>query len=123
MKICPNCLKELNDNFTYCRQCGCRIESGKKGDFKTEFLNVFFIEDEFVYLFTVNGRQIVLKADSIDKLKEVVKSNKFPWKELENSMLEAKASLRDSVVKDCAIIGASSLERNPAYSNIDKFFK
>ena len=45
-----------------------------------------------MYLFSVNGRQIVLKADTIDDLKELVMFNKFPWMEIENNNLSCEAS-------------------------------
>lgn len=87
MNTCPNCFKKLNENFEYCYECGCSVDGEMVGDFKTNLLNVFHIESEYVYIFAVNGRQIVLKADSIEELKEVVRLNKFPWMELEDNDL------------------------------------
>ena len=86
MNICPNCLKKLNENFVYCNECECKVDEETKGDFKTNFLNVFKINHEFIYLFAVHGHQVVLKADSVDELEELVILNKFPWREFENNL-------------------------------------
>lgn len=123
MKTCPNCSKTVNENFTYCNECGSRLDGEILGDFRTDCLNVFGIGDEFLYLFAVNGRQVVLKADSIDVLKESVRIRKFPWREPEKSLLDHEVSLTKPANEDCGIISVTTLERNPAYSNLDKLFK
>lgn len=83
---CPNCSKKLNENFTYCYICGCEIRSENMGDFKTNLLNVFHIDDEFLYLFSVKGKQVILKADSIEELQHLVWLNRFPWKEISQNV-------------------------------------
>ena len=123
MKTCPNCSKRLNGSFKYCNGCGSNLESQVIGDFKTDYLNVFKINEEFVYLFSVKGRQIVLKANSIDDLREFVKIKRFPWREPEKSLLDHEVSLTKPAKDDYGIIGVTTLERNPEYSNLDKLFK
>ena len=95
MKTCPNCQKRLNENFTYCNECGSRADGEIVGNFLTSLLNVFQIDDEYMYVFSVHGRQVVLKADTIEELKELVRLNKFPWMELEENILNSGASLMD----------------------------
>jgi hypothetical protein len=99
------------------------LESGVIGDFKTDYLNVFKINDEFVYLFSVKGRQIVLKANSIDDLREFVKIKRFPWREPERSLLDHEVSLTKPANDDYGIISVTTLERNHEYSHLDKLFK
>ena len=89
MNTCLNCLKKLNENFTYCYECGSEVGGEMIGDFSTNLLNVFHINNEYVYIFSINGRQIVLKADTIEELRESVKLNRFPWVELENNNLDS----------------------------------
>lgn len=123
MKTCPNCFKKLNESFKYCNECGCNLDGENRGDFSTSYLNVFRIENHFVYLFTVNGRQVVLEADTIEDLKEHVRTNRFPWMKLKENLLSHKVCLTESADEDCTIIGLATLKRNPAYSNLDKMFK
>lgn len=123
MKTCPNCSKRLNESFKYCNKCGSNLENEVIGDFKTDYLNVFKINDEFVYLFSVKGRQIVLKANSIYDLREFVKIKRFPWREPERNLLGHEVSLTKPVNDDYGIISVTTLERNPEYSNLDKLFK
>ena len=123
MKTCPNCFKKLNESFEYCNECGSELDGENRGDFSTSYLNVFEIENEFVYLFAVRGRQVILKADTIEDLKEFVRIKKFPWKEIKTSLLAHETSLTQSADEEYAIIGLTTLERNPAYSNLDKLFK
>ena len=92
MNSCPMCSKKLNENFEYCNECGSKVDGGMMGNFRTNFLNVFHFNNEYMYLFSVNGRQIVLKADTIDDLKELVRLNKFPWMEIENNNLSCEGS-------------------------------
>lgn len=123
MKACPNCSKKVNESFSYCNECGSRLDSEIVGDFRTDYLNVFRIEDEFVYLFSVRGRQTVLKANSIDELREFVKIRRFPWREPEKSLLDHEVSLTEPANDDYSIISVTTLERNPEYSNLDKLFR
>ena len=123
MKTCPNCSKKLNESFKYCNGCGSNLEGEVIGDFKTDYLNVFKINEEFVYLFLVKGRQVVLKANSIDDLREFVKIKRFPWREPEKSLLDHEVSLTEPVNDDYGIISVTTLERNPEYSNLDKLFR
>ena len=123
MNICPNCLKKVNENFTYCNGCGSTMDGEREGDFKTDFLNVFKMDGGFAYLFAVRGLQVVLKADSIGELEKLVRLNRFPWRELEKNLLNHEVSLTESPREDYAIISVSTLERNPEYSNLDKMFK
>ena len=52
MKTCPNCLKKLNDKFTYCNECGVNLDDGGSGgDLKTDYLNVFRKMMEVTYMF------------------------------------------------------------------------
>ncbi|MBR4448532.1 hypothetical protein [Methanobrevibacter sp.] len=92
MNTCPNCLKKLNENFAYCYECGSEIDGEIIGDFKTNLLNVFQVNNGYIYIFSVHGRQIVLKADSLEELEELVRIHKFPWMELENKHLSFEAS-------------------------------
>lgn len=123
MKTCPNCLKKLNDNFSYCNECGSDLEGQNVGDFTTGLLNVFKIDGGFVYLFAVRGRQVVLKANTLDELEELVHLNRFPWQGEDPCLLNPKVSLTENSFEEYAIIGVSTLSRNPQYSNLDKIFK
>ena len=80
MKTCPNCGKLILHNF--CRHCGSDIENGILGDFKTDFLNVFKHSDEYVYIFSVRGNQVIIKSDDLDGLKLMVKEKHYPWMDL-----------------------------------------
>ncbi len=84
MRVCPNCEKNLNVNFTYCYCCGSNLDEEVFGDFQTSFLNVFKHDGEFIYIFSVNGKQVILKSSTIGELKMLVELNKFPWVEIEN---------------------------------------
>lgn len=79
MQVCPNCAKKLKDNFVYCRICGTKLSGENPGDFTTDMLNVFDHGDEFVYLFSDKGSQVVLKAGSMDELASIVSEKNYPW--------------------------------------------
>lgn len=79
MVVCPNCLKKLNDNNIYCRICGTKLSGENPGDFTTEMLNVFDYGEELIYLFSDRGRQVILKAGSIEELELLVRANGYPW--------------------------------------------
>lgn len=85
MRICQNCGKKLNRNFTYCYECGCNLDEGSHGDFKTSHLNVFRNGEDYIYIFAVHGKQIILKSSTISELKMLVHMNKFPWMNFELS--------------------------------------
>ncbi|WP_405294272.1 hypothetical protein [Methanobrevibacter sp.] len=123
MKTCPNCFKNLTDSFSYCNECGSRLDGQNTGDFTTDFLNVFHVGGSFIYLFAVRGRQIVLEADTIEELRQLVGMNRFPWLEKKRSLLNPEVSLTEKSSDECAIIGVSTLTRNPQYSNLDRLFK
>lgn len=76
---CVNCGKQMRDNFEYCRICGTKLESEVPDDYSTDMLNVFRYGDGYMYLFSENGNQVVLKADSLDELACMVRERKFPW--------------------------------------------
>ncbi|WP_407374849.1 zinc ribbon domain-containing protein [Methanobrevibacter sp.] len=77
--ICPNCGEKSRDVFEYCRHCGSKLSGELSGDFKTEMLNVFRHSDGYIYLFSVNGNQVILKAESLQDLAEKVNEKRFPW--------------------------------------------
>lgn len=76
---CVNCGKELRDNFTYCRICGTELDGGEPGDYSTDMLNVFRRGDEYIYLFSENGNQIILKANTLEELAVMAADKKYPW--------------------------------------------
>ena len=78
LRECPNCGKLIRDGFRYCRFCGSEME-GQPGDYSTDMLNVFKHDGEYMYLFSENGNQIVLKAGSMDELAALVGECKYPW--------------------------------------------
>ena len=124
MKTCPNCSKILNENFIYCNECGCMLDGDEIGDFRICYLNVFEIHREFIYLYSVNGRQVILKADSIGELEKLVRQNRFPWAVIKkDEPLKDKVSRVNDAIKDCTIIGLKKLERNPMFSNLDKMYR
>ena len=49
------------------------------GDFSTDMLNVFKIGDEYLYLFSEKGNQVILRAGSMDGLASLVGQRKYPW--------------------------------------------
>ncbi|WP_458405422.1 hypothetical protein [Methanobrevibacter sp.] len=69
MRICQNCGKKLNRNFTYCYECGCNLDEGSHGDFKTSHLNVFRNGEDYIYIFAVHGKQIYLNHPPFQNLK------------------------------------------------------
>lgn len=83
MRTCPNCSKSLNENFTWCWQCGCNLEEGNLGDFTTPHLNVFRSDEDYIYIFSIGGNQVILRASSIEELKVLVHMNRFPWMDIE----------------------------------------
>ena len=40
------------------------------------------IGEEYAYIFSVNGKQIVIKSEDIKDLKEKVNDKKFPWQKI-----------------------------------------
>ncbi|MEE0935062.1 MAG: zinc ribbon domain-containing protein [Methanobrevibacter sp.] len=76
---CTNCGKELRDNFRYCRICGTELDGGEPGDYSTDMLNVFRHGDEYLYLFSEKGNQVILKADTLEELAVMVADKKYPW--------------------------------------------
>ena len=76
---CVNCGNELRDNFTYCRICGTELDGGEPGDYSTDMLNVFRHGDGYLYLFSENGNQVILKADTLEELAVMVVDKKYPW--------------------------------------------
>lgn len=84
MRNCPNCGKALNDDYAFCWKCGCNLNGSDIGDFTTGLLNVFKDEEEYIYIYSVHGKQMILRASTIDELRMLVRVNKFPWMELES---------------------------------------
>jgi hypothetical protein len=135
MKTCPNCGEEFEDNFRYCDGCGSVLDGFRTGDFKTDFKNVFHDGGFYYYLSREGSRQVVIVADNLDNLKWKVDFCKLPWektevrKEAEDdspNFLNPKVSLVEHYpqkFEEYGIIGAKELGRNPAYKNLDKFFK
>ncbi len=76
---CPNCGKGVRNGFAHCRFCGSEMNGEHLGDFTTDMLNVFKIEDEYLYLFSENGNQVILRAGSMDGLAGLVEERKYPW--------------------------------------------
>lgn len=76
---CPNCKKGIRDSFKYCRFCGSKLDGEIMGDFTTDMLNVFMNDGEYLYLFSENGNQVILKAGSLDELAEMVGERQYPW--------------------------------------------
>ena len=84
MRNCPNCGKTLNDDYAFCWKCGCNLNNGDNGDFTTGLLNVFKDDEEYIYIYSVHGKQVILRASTIDELRMLVEVNKFPWMDLES---------------------------------------
>ena len=81
--ICPNCGKTVR-NHEFCFRCGYNIRKDENyGDNSTGFLNVFRIDDEYLYIYSVNGKQVVLKSNDLNDLKSKAEDEQFPWKELD----------------------------------------
>ena len=76
---CPNCGKSVRNGFAHCRFCGSEMNGEHLGDFTTDMLNVFKIGDEYLYLFSQKGNQVILHAGSIDELASLVEERKYPW--------------------------------------------
>ena len=76
---CPNCGKSVRNGFAHCRFCGSEMNGEHLGDFTTDMLNVFKIGDEYLYLFSQKGNQVILQAGSIDELASLVEERKYPW--------------------------------------------
>ncbi len=79
MVECANCGKHTRDNFEYCRICGTKLDGGELGDYSTNMMNVFRHGDEYLYLFSEKGNQVVLRADSLDEIAVMVGEKKYPW--------------------------------------------
>ena len=84
MRNCPNCGKTLNDNYAFCWKCGCNLNTGGMGDFTTGLLNVFKDNEDYIYIYSVHGKQMILRASTIEELRMLVEVNKFPWMEPES---------------------------------------
>lgn len=76
---CPYCGKDVRDDFAHCRHCGSMVNGEAVGDFATDMLNVFRIDGQYIYLFSRNGSQVVLKAGSIEELARLVEDRNYPW--------------------------------------------
>ncbi len=76
---CPNCGRSVRNAFAHCRFCGSSMNAEHLGDFSTDMLNVFKIGDEYIYLFSEKGNQIILRAGSMDGLASLVEERKYPW--------------------------------------------
>jgi hypothetical protein len=124
MVICPNCGKVSRDSFTYCRVCGSKFNGEKTGDYSTDMLNVFTDGDEYMYLFSERGNQVVLKAGSMDELAQIVCKKQYPWefKDWKGSVSHAKRQsvkipdfktefLKASCLKEAEIIPTASMKR------------
>ena len=66
--ICPKCSKDLNNRFEYCNECGCKVDGSLMGDFKTEYLFVFKHPESYIFLNAKNGRQVILRAQTLGDL-------------------------------------------------------
>lgn len=77
--ICPKCSKDLNDHFEYCNECGCKVDGSIMGDFKTEYCFVFKHPESYIFLNAKNGRQVVLRAQTLGDLEMEVRKNGFFW--------------------------------------------
>ena len=114
MQVCPNCAKRLKDSYVYCRVCGTKLDGGNPGDFTTEMLNVFDHGDEFVYLFTDKGNQVVLKAGSMDELALMANEKNYPW-EFRDSTKNMDSAQKVELVKtprfETDFLRASSLQK------------
>ena len=84
MRNCPNCGKTLNDDYVFCWKCGCNLNTGGMEDFTTGLLNVFKDNEEYIYIYSVHGKQMILRASTIEELRMLVEVNKFPWMEPES---------------------------------------
>lgn len=111
--ICPYCSKKSRDNFEYCRHCGSKLSGEIVGDFKTDYLNVFRHSDEYIYIYAVNGNQVVLRADSLDELAGKVSVRNFPWvqKGLKSTPKKAESETVKVPVFESEFLKASSLQR------------
>lgn len=103
---CPNCGKKVRDNFEYCRFCASKLNGESPGDFSTDMLNVFRKNDEYLYLFSENGNQVILKADSLGELESMVKDRQYPW-DYRNSKNESSlpAEEREDFLKAISMSG------------------
>lgn len=113
MQECPNCAKKLRDSFSYCRICGTKLNGGNPGDFTTEMLNVFDYGDEFVYLFSDKGNQVVLRAGSIDELALMAHEKNYPWQfgdESKNTDSTGNVELVKTPPFETDFLNASSLQ-------------
>ena len=84
MKTCPNCKKELNERFEYCRICGSKLNGESVGDFSTEIKNLFKKDEDIYYLFATNGNQVIVRGKTIEEIKNKVLRRNFPWIENKN---------------------------------------
>lgn len=112
--ICPNCSKELNGKVECCNECGSRVDGSLVGDFKTDIHFVFKHPDEFVFVNSKNGRQVVLKADTLEDLERQVTQNGFFWVSKTGSKpakREVKQT-REIEPSDSVFLKASSLKRD-----------
>ena len=76
---CPNCGRSVRNAFCHCRFCGSEMNGEHLGDFSTDMLNVFKVGDDYLYLFSENGNQVILRAGSMDELTGLAEERKYPW--------------------------------------------
>lgn len=125
MVSCPNCGEKMRNGFEYCRFCGSSLNGENPGDYKTDLLNVFRHDDEYVYLFADKGNQVVLRADSIEELGELACEMQYPWefRDWKNNVKTSKRErlpapeiktefLRASALKEVEIIPTSSMKKH-----------
>ena len=110
--ICPNCSKELSGKVEYCNECGSKVDGSLVGDFKTDIHFVFKHPDEFIFVNSKNGRQIVLKANSLEDLERKVNQNGFFWvsKTGKPPAKKEKSETREIKKSDSLFLNASSLK-------------
>ena len=76
--VCPNCNSEVRAH-EFCRKCGYNFHRDENyGDNSTEYMNVFRIGGEFAYIFSVNGKQVVIRNENLEELLVLVKDKQFP---------------------------------------------
>ena len=117
--ICPNCSKELNGKVEYCNECGSKVDGSLVGDFKTDIHFVFKHPDEFVFVNSKNGRQVILKADTLEDLEMQVTQNGFFWVSKTGSKpakREVKKT-REIEPSDSVFLKASSLKGDASHES------
>lgn len=115
MKVCPNCSRKVNGSGEYCNRCGSRLDGSAVGDFSTHIPFVFRHPQEYVFVNSLRGRQVIITSESLEGLEEKVRSRGFIWCG-DTGVVETAVS-ENAEPADTVFLKASRLEQSEVTSS------